>query len=262
MANSDNRANYARIGFTLVAGAIAAAAALMYLGGTDSRKARLMAETYCQGGVSGLSTGSDVTFRGVKVGEVKEITFVGREYDVAREEDGRKILIRLALDEAKIKTRHDLAGEDSLRRYVEHGLRATVTSSGITGLSHIELNYHKDTAPADEDAPSWQSSCVTIPPAPSILDSFSDAASRVMRQLDGMDFTAAWSNVNSFVASAASLAGSANEIIESERAKLSSLMDDAESTLSGLKELVDELKENPSLLIRARDPEPLEETAD
>ncbi|MBO6168079.1 MAG: MCE family protein [Kiritimatiellae bacterium] len=255
----DNKTNYSRIGFTIIAGTVAIAAALVYLGGAGGKKAALMAETYSDTPVSGLSVGSAVNFRGVQVGTVKEITFVGRAYDVPDDADGRKILIRFALDEMKVRARSDYSGEDSLRRFVSQGLRATVSSSGITGISRIELNYPK--VPSAPEKISWTPEMVCIPPEPSILESFSESASHVMAQLNTMDFKSAWSNVNLLVENIAHIAEDAAVIVESQKATLGEISTDASAAISELRTLAGELKENPSLLLRPRDPEPLPETA-
>jgi len=256
--SSENKANYARIGFTLVLGIAAAIGTLVYVGGAAKENKMFIAETYCDSGVSGLSVGSEVNFRGVQVGSVKEITFVGREYDVAENVDGSKILIRMALDEPKMKTRRDYSGEESLRRFINNGLRATVTSSGITGLSKIELNYPKTEVEAPQM--TWLPEYICIPPAPSILDSFSASASRLLAELNKMDFQVAWSNINKFANSAAQFADNANEIVDSQKAALGAILNEADSAIANFRELLEEIRGNPSLLIRQRDSEPLEET--
>ena len=77
---SDNHASYTRIGLTVVIGIAAVVGSLIYLGGMRGRDSEVYAETYYDKSVSGLSVGSAVNFRGVKLGEVREITFVGSKY--------------------------------------------------------------------------------------------------------------------------------------------------------------------------------------
>ncbi len=256
--SNENRANYSRIGLVLVAALAAATATLVYLGGAGNGKEELVAETYCDTAVSGLSKGSSVNFRGVKIGEVKDITFVWREYPEANDEDARQVLIVLSLDARMMFTRRDSSPEEAMRRYVEHGLRATVVSSGITGLSHIELNYPKIAA-----APrriSWHPNGVCIPPAPSILDSFSDAATRLVNQLNDIDVRGAWSNVTELSENTARLTENANAFLEAQKNVVGNILDQVEQAGNSLRLMADEIKENPSLLFRPRDAEPLQET--
>lgn len=254
----ENRANYSKIGLILVAATATAIAALIYLGGAGNNNEELLAETYCETAVSGLSKGSEVNFRGVKVGEVKKITFVGREYYEANDEDSRQVLIVMALDIETLLSHRESSPEEALRRFVEHGLRATVTSSGITGISHIELNYPKGaTSPRRV---SWHPNGVCIPPAPSILESFSDATTRLVNQLNEVDVHSTWSNITALASDTARLVDNANAILESQRAVLGGIMDEIESVGSSFRLFADELRQNPSLLLRPRDAEPLPET--
>ena len=86
-----NHANYGKIGFTVILGIAATVAVLIYLGGVGANSDILYAETYYDNPVTGLSVGSDVNLRGVKVGEVREISFIGSEYEEADGKDVPKI---------------------------------------------------------------------------------------------------------------------------------------------------------------------------
>ena len=86
-----NQANYAKIGFAVAVGAAAIVATLVYLGGALGKSDVIYAESYFDTQVSGLSVGSAVNLRGVKVGEVRAISFIGAEYDDAQGDDVQKI---------------------------------------------------------------------------------------------------------------------------------------------------------------------------
>ena len=258
MAN-DNHANYTKIGFVLVAAAAATIGTLIYLGGAGGGKEEFFAETYCETAVSGLSRGSDFDFRGVKVGEVGNITFVGQVYPEAVDEDARQVLITLKLDAATLLPRdRSSSPEEMMRRFVERGLRATIVSSGITGISHIELNYPK--APPQLRRITWHPNGVCIPPAPSILESFSDSATHLMNELNSMNVKEVWSNLSALVSHTARLADNANAIVESQRAVVGGILNQIEETGNSIRALAEELRENPSLLLRPRDLAPLPET--
>ena len=93
---SANKANYTTIGLTVVVGTLAIIGTLVYLGGAGSREERVYAETFSDKSVSGLSVGSAVNFRGVKVGEVAEISFVGNKYEGVTPMDARRIYILMS----------------------------------------------------------------------------------------------------------------------------------------------------------------------
>ena len=212
--------------------------------------------------MTGLSIGSEVNFRGVKIGEVSDISFVSAEYDDYAEEDAQVIVIRMNLNRRRCRLAASDSVEGIFSHLLERGLRATVSSSGITGLSKLELNLPR--AGCDPKQPrtiSWCPRLMVIPPEPSMLDSFADSATQVMNQINKMDFSSAWSNVSSIATSASQIASSANAVVESQRAAVSEMMDNLRQVAGGLKELVDEVRDNPSLLLRPRDERPLPETA-
>lgn len=257
MADSTH-ANYGRIGFTVVAGLVAIIATLVYLGGISGNDDILYAETYSDIPVSGLSVGSDVNLRGVKIGEVREISFIGSEYDDAGERDVSKIYILIAFTARKVRRAADEEPEENLRKLIAKGLHATVTSSGVTGLSKIELNFPRMEI---KDHPiSWRPRYLCIPPAPSVLESFSDAISKFVTQLNQMDFVTAWSNISSVAESAANIAGNVDELVENGKSGIASIVRNMDEAATEVKELATSLKENPSLLLRSNDPEPLPET--
>ena len=132
-----NQANYAKIGFAVAAGAAAIVATLVYLGGAFGKGDVIYAETYFDTHVSGLSVGSAVNLRGVKVGEVRAISFIGAEYDDAQGDDVQKIYVLMAFTERTLRRASYEDSEDHLRYLVGKGLHATVSPSGVTGLMRL-----------------------------------------------------------------------------------------------------------------------------
>ncbi len=252
-------ANYAKIGFAVVAGTLAIIGTLIYLGGFGGQKDIIYAETYSEIPVTGLSVGSDVNMRGVKVGEVKEVSFIGSEYTEAAEADSSKIYILMALTTTKMRLTEDDDPVEILQALVRKGLHATVTSSGVTGLSKMELNFPK--TEIEDQKISWEPRYVCIPPAPSILENFSDTLTKFMTQLNKIDVVTVWSNVSSVTASAASITENVDELVDGVKAGVASVVRNVDEASTELKELSAELKSNPSLLLRSSDPEPLPETA-
>ena len=257
---ADNKASYARIGAAVFFGALAIAGTLVYLGGVGDHGHEMLAETYAAGEVSGLAVGSVVNFRGVKVGEVKKISFVGCEYEFDNPEDGGKVYILMKFDTRLYKRLNERSTpEELLMSHIRRGVHATVSSSGITGLSRIELNF--PTSPVAKEEISWAPRYPLIPPAPSMLESFSKSATRIMNQINKMDFVSVWSNISSVAESSAKIVESVDGLVESQRAGISEAVKHIGSAAAEVSELAERLKENPSLLLRESDADPLPETS-
>ena len=261
---SDNHASYTRIGLTVVIGIVAIVGSLIYIGGMRGESNVVYVETYYDKPVSGLSVGSVVNFRGVKVGEVKDICFVGDVYGVEGVASSR-IYILMALQCGIMNPENETPAEAEaiLRQMIEKvGLRATVTTSGITGLSRVECDFHEmDGSTAMAVPPiSWTPKHVYIPAKISLLENFSVAATKVMNQINRMDLGVAWSNLNSAVESLARATEGAKNMLDARQGDLDMIIDDFSATSASLRDLVGEVKRNPSLLIRERKPQRLEET--
>ena len=254
----DNQANYTRIGVFIIGGIALVLLTLICLGGFGSNKNEFLAETFFSNPVSGLDVGSAVNLRGVRVGSVKRISFIGAEYNVTEQEDGRKIYVLLSLDRRLFRLNHAEQPETMLQKFVSKGLHATVSASGVTGLSHIELNFPKGRVP--DERMSWKSRRVTIPPAPSILQSAADSATQILDQINRMDLLAAWTNAVATIESANVTIGSLGTLLESNGGNIGEILDNLREASSSLRDFANDIKSNPSLLLRANDPDRLPET--
>ena len=261
MAN-DNHASYTKIGFMVFVGIVAIVATLIYLGGMRGRGDELLVETVYDKPVTGLSVGSAVNFRGVHIGEVREIDFIGNIYHVEGTESSR-IYILMAIDSRRLRIpgTTEAAKAEWIRMASEKlGLRATVASSGITGLSRIECDYTIGESRTEQPKISWHPHHPYIPMRISLLDNFSVAATKVMNQINRMDLNAAWSNINSSVEALTRAMNSAQVMVETRQGDVDRMLDDLSATASSVKALATELRLNPSLLIRERTLRRLEET--
>ena len=150
------------------------------------------------------------------------------------------------------------AAPDRAEEFVAKGLRATVTASGVTGLSRIELDLQRNRPPAPKVA--WTPRHTYIPSYPSLLDNFSDSATKVMNEINRMDIASVWSNVSAAVDSAAHAAEGIRTVVDAARSSVDSVVGSVAEAAESLRDVTMELKRNPSLLIREREAAPLEET--
>ena len=256
---SDSRANYAKTGFAVIAGFAIVFATLVYFGGCGGRGGEFLAETWYDSSVSGLSVGSEVNLRGVKVGAVKSISFIGVDYPDAAEGDRRKVRIVMAFNGKMARPQGDMTPEETTSYFVRRGMRATVAPNGITGLSKVELNFPAIPPPAEKT--SWVSEYPQIPPAPSMLESFADSATKILNHLNEIDFAAVCSNLTSAVDSSACILKEIRTLVEAERPAVDAAISNLEAASLDLKEFAGKILDEPSLLLRSREEAPLPETA-
>ena len=257
---ADNHPNYAKIGFFILAGVALVVGTLIYLGGFGAAQHEFIAETHFSYPVSGLDVGSAVNFRGVRVGSVRRISFVGAEYDdIGNPYDRRQIYVELALDKRLFRFggKEDHVNE-ALARLVERGLHATVSSSGVTGLSKIELNFPK--IPREDEKISWRPKYIVIPPSPAFLQSATDSVTQLLDQLNRMDFVAAWSNVVEVTGSANVFLQDVTSLIQAQKGNMGEIMDNVREASIGLRAFTDEIRANPAALLRSSTPDRLDET--
>jgi paraquat-inducible protein B len=184
-------------GFVLGAVALAVATVAVFGGGNMLAK-RPRAGTYFQGSVAGLEVGAPVTYRGVRVGEVKSIRL---------EVDSASLSARMPVEFEFIPgavqwTDHPLQTGD-VNRLIEKGLRAKLVSqSMVTGLLAIELGNYPDTPatligglpPSVLEVPSVQSDMESLKATLSSLplERISNNLAQVLVHLDDLMTNPGW----------------------------------------------------------------------
>ena len=191
---SENKASYAKIGFFVLSGMALIFIAIAIAGARVFNQKVILSETYFAESVKGLDIGSSVTYRGVPVGEVKAIGFVYTTYSKkegfeAGNPHGRSIMVEMALDPQKFSLINQKEADRVLTFMIENGLRAKLTSSGVTGLSYIELDYFERNSQLPP-MPAWKPDHFYIPATSSTLASLKKTMDDVMEKVGTLDITA------------------------------------------------------------------------
>ena len=257
---SDNHANYGRIGLTVFLGALALAVTLIYIAGIGDRNNEILVETYYDHPVSGLSVGSAVNFRGVKIGEVREISFAGAVYEDfdLTTNDFQRIIIVMALDCRRLDICSAAEADRVVRAFVSAGIRATIASNAVTGMSRVEFSVPSHPAPVPEL--TWKPRYLQIPPQPSLMENLSLSVTRTLNMFNRMDIGGAWSNIAAIASSSAALTKEVSDFVSAEKMALAAIFRNIGDASESVSSLAETLKDNPSLLLRENDPEPLPET--
>ncbi|MCC7274041.1 MAG: MCE family protein [Alphaproteobacteria bacterium] len=184
------RRNYFRVGLFVFGALMLIVVGIVVLGGGALFRRTATMETYLQESVQGLDIGSAVRYRGVKIGSVADITFVGTAYRMTPEDPryfqvGQFVLIRMQIDIDAIggaaTSGQEL--EAIVRRLVGNGLRVRLASQGITGTSYLEVDY----VSPERNPPlqlSWTPDYFYLPSAPSVISRLSSAAEQVFTRLE------------------------------------------------------------------------------
>jgi len=180
--------SYFRVGVFVLVILVGIVAGVVVLGGGALFHRSIVMETYLKESVQGLDVGSPVRYRGVKIGTVKEITFVATAYDLSPSDPrffqaGQLVVVRASIESHGFRGESGEPQTDVLRRLVENGLRVRLASQGITGTSYLEVDYlPPDRNPALQV--TWVPANYYIPSAPSTISRLSTAAEQVFTRLE------------------------------------------------------------------------------
>jgi ABC-type transporter Mla subunit MlaD len=170
--------------FTLVGVAVFVTGILAF-GTWSSFEKKTLFETYVPGDVSGLSVGSAVEFRGVRVGKVTSISFSWSEYHDSQ--PGCVVVVFEMKDDVFV-TPLGNSWPEQLQAAIDRGLRARLKAQGVTGTCIVSLEYLD---PADYPIMkySWTPSRTFIPSAPGLFGELLVSMHKALRRLDHLDIT-------------------------------------------------------------------------
>lgn len=138
------KANPTIIGAFIIGAIVLIVLSLILIGGGKVFRDRQVYVTYFDGSLQGLRVGANVTFRGVRVGQVREVFVRFNESNLAFESP-----VVLELEEGAIRT--TVAGQmtsqseadELFNQLIDKGLRAQLEmESFVTGQLLVDLDYH------------------------------------------------------------------------------------------------------------------------
>ncbi|MCD6395388.1 MAG: MCE family protein [Planctomycetes bacterium] len=191
------KANYFKIGvFIIAVFGILAVGIIILSAGTLTRDSLLL-ETYIDESVQGLSVGSSVYHRGVRIGTVKQITFLPMGYpdkmkygSAAYEKYSRYVLVIMAVDRSNFpQDADDKVIWRIIDGWVARGLRLKTCYQGITGISYIEADYIDIDRDAGEELEiAWEPKNFYIPATPSLYKNLTESIDSILGTLNTIDF--------------------------------------------------------------------------
>jgi len=225
--------HYFKIGMFVILATLIVVTAVIIFGAGLLARDKIKFETYFKESITGLSVGSLVEFRGVRIGQVDQIGFVGNAYDL--DQDPTRIseyepYVRVVCSVERGNLPQFAKGEASavLEDMIKRGLRVRVTSNILTGEAYLEINYLDPNRFPAMEVP-WKPKYMYLPSAPSEFNTIKDSIDKILYQLQEIDV--------------ANLVSTLEQVLESiddavANAKLADLSDEARSLLQETRQKV------------------------
>ena len=224
-------AHYIRIGVFVLLALTIAAVGVVVLGASALWSRGFPMETYMDESVQGLDVGSIVKYRGVKIGNIKEITFVRRYYNTEK----NYVLIRANVEFELLKGASATSIQNVLERDVERGLRVRWTAQGITGAAYLEIDYldpaRHPTLPID-----WEPESIYIPSTPSAFSRLTSTVEEVFQRIEKANIEAILDQVEILLTAATSALADAP--LEQVFEDISTLIHDVRQTNQAAQDLL------------------------
>ncbi|MCX7374656.1 MAG: MlaD family protein [Alphaproteobacteria bacterium] len=225
------------VGILVLVGVALAGAFLLFFSQDQLRRGGTLHETYIRESVQGLEVGASVRFRGVAVGRVTQISLASAAYRRSENEPFgdafQLVLVRFMADIALI------GQAPEVEQAVELGLRARLSSQGLTGVGYIELDF-VDVRRFPAPRLPWQPEVAVIPSMPSTSAQVQSAAEMLLSRVQDLDLNALVSDIASLVGDLRRQAGPGGNV--------ATVLEEALALLRGLRGSADSA-DLPALLV-------------
>lgn len=177
--------DYFKLGAFIIIGSALLIAMIIILGAGRFFQTAYTLETYFDESVNGLSIGSPVKLRGVKVGRVAEIDFVNNKYVDANDSDVRYVYVACDINPHLFGDIDRKQFEKIIDREVARGLRVRPTSLGLTGQLFLDFAYvdPENNPPLHVD---WQPKAAYMPSVPSTMNRIEQAITTISRTMSAI----------------------------------------------------------------------------
>jgi hypothetical protein len=165
-------------------------------------------ETVVAGKVENLSVGALVKLRGVTIGKVSAINFIGTEYPKYNDD---YVLIKFEVPKGTVWSAETDQVQQLLDTEVAHGLRARVQGQGFLGASILALEYVDPKMYPAEPIP-WTPKHYYIPSAPSQFNRLLASLEKSLSHAEDLDLADLFRRANRLIDAADRLAGDIDQV--------------------------------------------------
>jgi len=202
------KAHHFRIGLFVLAGAALLIAALFAMGLRAYFGKRDVFETCVTGKVENLSVGALVKLRGVTIGKISSIDFIGTQYPEYKQQ---YVLIQFEVPKGTVWSAETANIQQTLDMEVAQGLRARVQGQGFLGANILVLEYVDPKMYLVEPIP-WTPKHYYIPSAPNQFNRVMASLEKTLRRVEDLDLAGLLNRATTLIDAANRLAGNVNQI--------------------------------------------------
>ena len=245
-------ANKSLIGaFVIGAIALAVISVIIFGSGKFFRK-QLEFIMYFQGSIKGLSVGSPVIFRGVKIGEVKDISLRVRPSDLSF-----FIPVILEIDPSRIQTEGTRAKPyENIQTMIDKGLRGQLQSqSFVTGQLAVGIDFYPDKPAKLVGLDKKYHEIPTVPtPIEELQKTIQDLnpkelAEKVKSTLDGIERAVNSPEIQKTLKSVSAAAEEARVMVKNVNGQITPLASNLNETVKDAQKLVQNLDRQMTTLL-------------
>ena len=231
------KTHHFRIGLFVLAGALLLVGALFAVGLKAYFGKHDVFETCVTGRVENLSVGALVKLRGVTIGKISSIEFIGTEYPEYKEQ---YVLIQFEVPKGTVWSAETANIQQTLDVEVAQGLRARVQGQGFLGANILVLEYVDPKLYPVEPVP-WTPKHYYIPSAPNQFNRVMASLEKSLRRVEDLDLAGLLDRAKSLIDAANRLAGNVNQIDFGHLGtNVGSLLVEFRETTRGLQRTIDD----------------------
>ena len=172
------KTNFFKLGLFVIIAIGLGAAFLIIFGAGRFFKKELLAETCFNESVQGLSIGSEVKYKGIKIGAVKSITSAARVYHAKSD----YVLVIISLENSISLGQTGESAKVRIQNAINDGLTVRLSFKGLTGVAYLETDYSVKDQENTLDIP-WAPENIYIPSRKSNMKQFGDALNQILENL-------------------------------------------------------------------------------
>lgn len=217
------------------------------------------AETCFRSVPRGLKRGSAVYFRGACVGRVKRVSLAGARYSNVSPLQAGYVHVEMGLngDLPRLAKNSDSASE-ALGALVERGLQASCPDPLLSGSPAVELDFAEvDVVP---ERLSWRPEHVSIPSVVGRRSALPEKLEKLLSGLEEVDFGKLGTSAAGAADKAALLCEAVGNLVDTQAGNIARAIENINETVSALREFAEQVRDNPSTLVRPTQAEELPET--